>query len=64
MTSILFIIGTISDAIQMQLSKKQKIFSLFFAAFLKLACNFEYFEKKGEFHSLCISQIIDWLKRR
>ena len=64
MTSILFIIGTISDATQMQLSKKQKIFSLFFAAFLKLTCNFEYFEKKGEFHSLCISQIIDWLKRR
>ena len=36
-------------SIQLQLSKKQKIFSAFFAAYLKPASNFEYFEKKITF---------------
>ena len=32
--------------IQMNLSKKQKIFSEFFSAFFKSALNFEHFQKK------------------
>ena len=43
--------------IQMQLSQKKKTFSQFFAAFLKSRLNFEYFEKKDEPHSFCISEI-------
>ena len=34
------------DTIQMHLSKKQKIFSEFFAAFFESALNFEHFQKK------------------
>ena len=34
------------QTIQMHLSKKQKIFSEFFAAFFEFALNFEYFQKK------------------
>ena len=33
----------------MQLSRKKKTFSLFFAAFLKSSLNVEYFEKKMTF---------------
>ena len=36
------------EPIQMQLSKKQKTFSQFFAAFLKLILNFKYFAKKDD----------------
>ena len=32
--------------IQMHLSQKQKIFSLFFSAFFKSALNFEHYQKK------------------
>ena len=42
---------------QMQLCKKQKILSQFFAAFLKFTSNSEHFEKEGDRHSLCISEI-------
>ena len=45
--------------IQMQFSKKQKKFSIFFSAFLKLRLNFEHFEKKDDPHSFCISEITD-----
>ena len=45
--------------IQMQLFEKQKIFSLFFAAFLKSSLNFENFEMKDEPLSWCISKIRD-----
>ena len=45
--------------IQIQLSRKQKTFSQFFAAFLKSRLNFEYFEKKDEPHRVCISEITD-----
>ena len=31
----------------------------FFFAFLKCACNLEHFEKKDEYHSLIISEIMD-----
>ena len=44
---------------QTPLSKKQKIFSEFFIAFLKCAWNLEHFPKKDEFSSLIISEIID-----
>ena len=45
--------------IEMQLSQKQKTFSEFLAAFLKSRLNFEYFEKKGDPHRFCISEITD-----
>ena len=34
------------QTIQMHLSQKQKVLSLFFAAFLEFALNFEHFQKK------------------
>ena len=40
------------------LSKKEKTFSGFFIALLKCAQNLEHFEKKDEYPSLIISQII------
>ena len=45
------------------LSQKQKIFSGFFIEFLKYAWNLEHFQKKDEYPSLIISEIID-AKRR
>ena len=45
--------------IQIQLSKKQKNISKFFAAFLKSKLDFEHFEKKDDPHSFCISEITD-----
>ena len=45
--------------IQMQLSQKQKIFSEFFAAFLKLRLNLEHFGRKYDPHKFCISEITD-----
>ena len=48
---------------QTPLSKKQKIFSQFFIAFLKCAWNLEHFPKKDEYPSLIISEIIDAERR-
>ena len=45
------------------LSQKQKIFSGFFIAFVKCAWNVEHFQKKDEFLSLTISEIIDAERR-
>ena len=45
--------------IQIQLSKKQKKISKFFAAFLESKLDFEHFEKKDDPHSFCISEITD-----
>ena len=45
------------------LSKKPKIFSWFFIAFLKCAWNLEHFQKKDEYPSLIISEIIDAERR-
>ena len=45
--------------IQMQMSQKQKHFSVFFAEFLKSKFNFEHFEKKDDPHTFCISDITD-----
>ena len=42
----------------MQLSKKLKIFSETFTAFLKSTFNFEHLQKKNERRSLCISEVI------
>ena len=44
---------------QMPLSDKQKTFSGFFIAFMKCAWNLEHFQKKDEYPSLIISEIID-----
>ena len=48
---------------QKPLSKKQKIFSGFFIAFVKCAWNLEHFQKKDEYSSLIISEIIDAERR-
>ena len=45
------------------LSQKQKTFSGFFIAFLKYAWNLEHFQKKDEYPSLIISEIIDAERR-
>ena len=48
---------TLPQAIQMQLSKKEKSFSEFFASFFKFPLNFKHFEKKDDPHRLCVSDI-------
>ena len=48
---------------QTPLSQKQKNFSTFFIAFLKCAWNLEHFQKKDEYPSLIISEIIDTERR-
>ena len=48
---------------QTPLSQKQKTFSGFFIAFLKFALNLEHFQKKDEYPSLIISEIINAEKR-
>ena len=50
---------TFAQQVQTPLSLKQKIFSGFFIAFLKSTWNVEQFQKKGEFPSFIISEIID-----
>ena len=47
----------------MPASQKQKIFSGFFIEFLKCAWNLEYFQKKDEFSSLIIFEIVDAERR-
>ena len=44
-------------------SYKQKTFSGFFISFLKCALNLAHFQKKDEYPSLIISEIIDAEKR-
>ena len=44
-------------------SQKQKIFSRLFIAFLKCVWNLEHFQKKDEYPSLIISEIIDAERR-
>ena len=48
---------------QTPLAQKQKTFSGFFVAFLKCAWNLEHFQKKHEYPSLIISEIIDAERR-
>ena len=45
------------------LSPKQKTFSEFFIAFVKCAWKLEHFQKKDEYPSLIISEIIDAERR-
>ena len=49
--------------VQTPLSQKQKTFSGFLIVFLKCAWNLEHFQKKDEYPSLIISEIIDAEKR-
>ena len=51
------------EQFQTPLSQKQKTFSGLFVAFLKYAWNLEHFEKKDEYPSLIISEIIDAERR-
>ena len=51
------------QTIQMDLSQKQNVFSLFLSVILESALNFEHFVKKDDPHSLCISEITDPEKR-
>ena len=51
------------EQFQTPLSQKQKTFSAFFIAFLKGAWNLEHFQKKDEYPSLIISEIIDAERR-
>ena len=48
---------------QTPLYHKQKTFSWFFIAFLKCAWNLEHFQKKDDYPSLIISEIIDGERR-
>ena len=52
------------EQFQMPLSQKQKTFSGFFIAFLKYAWNLEHFQKKDQYPSKIISEIIDAERRR
>ena len=49
----------LSQQFQAPLSQAQKISSRFLIAFLKCALNLEHFQKKDEYPSLIISEIID-----
>ena len=53
----------LTQPIQMQVSKKEKTFFDFFAAFLKSSLNFEYFQKKYDCHSWGISKITESKKQ-
>ena len=48
---------------QTSLSPKQKTFSGFFIAFLECPWNLEHFQKKDEYPSLIISEILDAERR-
>ena len=48
---------------QTPLSHKEKTFSGFFVSFLKCELNLEHFQKKDEYPSLTISEIIDAERR-
>ena len=46
-------------SVQMELPQKQKFFFQFWTAFLKTRLNLEYFEKKDDPDSFCISEVTD-----
>ena len=48
-----------AQQVQTPLSQKEKTLCGFFIAFLKWGCNLEHFEKKDEYPSLIISEIMD-----
>ena len=49
--------------VQTPASQKEQIFSRFFIVFLRCAWNLEHFQKKNEYSSLIISEIIDAERR-
>ena len=53
----------LSQQFQTPLCPKQKTFSEIFIAFLKCAWNLEHFQKKDEYPSLIISEIIEAERR-
>ena len=53
----------LAQQFQTLLSQKQKTFSEFLIAFLKCAWNLDHFQKKDEYPSLIISEIIDAERR-
>ena len=57
------IMKNLRQQFQTRLSPKEKTFSEFFIAFLKCAWNLEHFQKKDEYPSLIISEIIDAERR-
>ena len=54
---------TLPQQFQTPLSKNQKTFSRFFIAVLKCSWNLEHFQKKDDYTSLIIFEIIDAEKR-
>ena len=52
-------VRNVAQQVQTPLSQKQKTFCWFFILFLKCAWNLEHFEKKDEYPSLIISEIMD-----
>ena len=48
-----------AQQVKTRLSQKQKFFYVFFIPFLKCAQNLEHFEKKEQYPSLIISEIMD-----
>ena len=48
-----------AQQVQTPLSQKEKTFCRLFIAFRKCACNLKHFEKKDEYPSLIISEIMD-----
>ena len=52
-----------TQQVQTPLSQKQKTLFWFFIAFLKCAWNLEHFQKKDEYPSLIISEIINAERR-
>ena len=54
---------TLQQQFQTQLSKKKETFSWFFIVFLKRAWNLEHFQKKDEYPSVIISEVIDAERR-
>ena len=56
-------VDNFAQQVQTPFSQKEKSFCRFFIAFLKCACNLEHFEKKDEYPSLIISEIMDCERR-
>ena len=56
-------IQNLQQQFETPLSQKQKTFFEFFIAFVKCAWNLEHFQKKDEYPSLIISEIIDAERR-
>ena len=53
----------LSQQFQTLASQKQNVFSGFFIKFLKCTWNLEHFQKKDEYPSVIISEIIDAERR-